>query len=90
MAQVNIDPELLESCVRNELNKSAPRVMAVLQPLKVIIDNFEQIKCSHEVTIADFPDSPEKVKIRLPRNYPPPRYYPPLSKLFANVNGTVL
>ena len=61
MAQVNIDPELLESCVRNDLNRNAPRVMAVLQPLKVVIENFQQLNCSHEVTIPDFPDNPEKV-----------------------------
>lgn len=60
MAQVNIDPELLESCVRNDLNRNAPRVMAVLQPLKVVIENFQQLNCSHEVTIPDFPDNPEK------------------------------
>ena len=62
MAQVNIDPELLESCVRNDLNKTARRVMAVLQPVKVIIDNFEQLNCNSEVTIPDFPENPEKVR----------------------------
>jgi len=32
--------ELLEFCVREDLNKHAPRVMAVLRPLKVVIDNY--------------------------------------------------
>jgi glutaminyl-tRNA synthetase len=31
---------LLEHCVREDLNKHAPRVMAVLHPLKVVLDNF--------------------------------------------------
>jgi glutaminyl-tRNA synthetase len=31
---------LLESCVRDELNRTAPRRMAVLDPLKVVIDNY--------------------------------------------------
>lgn len=35
-----IDVALLESCVRDDLNKVAPRIMAVLDPLKVVITNF--------------------------------------------------
>ena len=35
-----VDYGLLEHCVREDLNASAPRVMAVLRPLKVIIDNY--------------------------------------------------
>lgn len=35
-----VDYSLLEHCVREDLNASAPRVMAVLNPLKVIIDNY--------------------------------------------------
>jgi len=35
-----IELALLEHCVREDLNKRAPRAMAVLHPLKVIIDNF--------------------------------------------------
>ncbi len=35
-----IDVALLEHCIREDLNKKAQRVMAVLNPLKVIIDNF--------------------------------------------------
>ena len=35
-----VDIALLEHCIREELNFKAPRVMAVLQPLKVIIDNY--------------------------------------------------
>ncbi|KJD34069.1 glutaminyl-tRNA synthetase [Tamlana nanhaiensis] len=35
-----IDVALLEFCVREDLNKTAPRVMAVLNPLKVVITNY--------------------------------------------------
>jgi glutaminyl-tRNA synthetase len=37
-----VDMALLEYCVREELNKTAPRVMAVLKPLKVIITNYPE------------------------------------------------
>ena len=39
-----VDMPLLEMCVRENLNKSAPRVMAVLRPLKVIITNCPEGK----------------------------------------------
>lgn len=35
-----VDFGLLEACVRDNLNQNAPRAMAVLRPLKVIIDNY--------------------------------------------------
>jgi len=37
-----VDLALLEDCVREELNKRAPRVMAVLRPLKVVIVNYPE------------------------------------------------
>lgn len=39
-----IDVSLLEFCVREDLNKSAPRVMAVLDPIKLIITNYPEGK----------------------------------------------
>ena len=35
-----VDYGLLESCVRDDLNRNAPRAMAVLRPLRVVIDNY--------------------------------------------------
>jgi len=35
-----VDIALLEHCLREHLNKSSPRVMGVLRPLKVVIDNY--------------------------------------------------
>ncbi len=37
-----VDFALLEYCVREDLNKKAPRVMAVLRPLKVVITNYPE------------------------------------------------
>jgi glutaminyl-tRNA synthetase len=35
-----VDMALLEHCLREDLNKNAPRVMAVLRPLKVVLENY--------------------------------------------------
>ncbi len=35
-----IELSVLEECVRNELNQTAPRAMCVIDPIKVIIDNY--------------------------------------------------
>jgi len=37
-----VDYALLEHCIREDLNAKAPRVMAVLRPLKVVIDNYPE------------------------------------------------
>ncbi|POY39904.1 glutamine--tRNA ligase [Flavobacterium alvei] len=39
-----IDVSLLEFCLREDLNKTAPRVMAVLDPIKVVITNYPEEK----------------------------------------------
>jgi glutaminyl-tRNA synthetase len=52
-----IDIALLEHCVREDLNKTSPRVMAVLRPLKVIIDNFPQGKVE-EMDAINNPEDP--------------------------------
>ena len=39
---ITVDLALLEHCVREDLNQRAPRVMAVLHPLKVVIDNYPE------------------------------------------------
>ena len=40
--QTVIDMGILENCVREELDRTAPRVMGVLDPIKVVIDNFPE------------------------------------------------
>ncbi len=37
-----VDIKLLEYCIREDLNKHAPRVLGVLRPLRVIIDNYPE------------------------------------------------
>jgi len=60
-----IDVALLEHCVREELNETAPRVMGVLRPLKVIIDNYpeEQVE---EFECANHPQKPDMGTRMLP------------------------
>ena len=50
-----VDVAMLESAVRNELNQNAPRAMAVIDPLKVIIDNLQG---SETLELANHPSEP--------------------------------
>ena len=53
-----VDYGLLESCVRDRLNADAPRAMAVLRPLKVIIDNYPDGQ-TETIEVENNPDRPE-------------------------------
>ncbi len=53
-----VDYGLLESCVRDVLNANAPRAMAVIEPLKVVIDNYSEGK-TETITVECHPDHPE-------------------------------
>lgn len=56
-----VDFALLEACARDYLNQNAPRAMAVLEPLKVIIDNYPEDKT--EIISNDVnPNDPEAGK----------------------------
>jgi glutaminyl-tRNA synthetase len=46
-----IDVTLLEHCVRDDLNKKAPRVMAVIHPLRLVITNYPEGKVEEMETI---------------------------------------
>ncbi|MEZ4773490.1 MAG: glutamine--tRNA ligase/YqeY domain fusion protein [Bacteroidia bacterium] len=52
-----IDVALLEYSVREELNKTAPRVMAVLDPLKVIITNYPE-DLTEDFEVENNPEDP--------------------------------
>jgi glutaminyl-tRNA synthetase len=52
-----IDFGLLEFCVREDLNKTAPRIMAVLNPLKVVITNYPEGKVE-EIEAENNPEDP--------------------------------
>uniref|UniRef100_A0A6Q2YJG1 Glutamine--tRNA ligase n=1 Tax=Esox lucius TaxID=8010 RepID=A0A6Q2YJG1_ESOLU len=54
VAQVTMEPHMLEACVRDVLNDHAPRAMAVLEPLKVTITNLPE-GTWNDVRVPDFP-----------------------------------
>ncbi|WP_432822982.1 glutamine--tRNA ligase/YqeY domain fusion protein [Trichloromonas sp.] len=53
-----IDMSVLEDCVREELNESAPRAMGVLRPLKVVIENYPEGQVE-EFDALNHPQNPE-------------------------------
>lgn len=60
-----VDMALLEHCVREYLNEHAPRVMGVLRPIRVVIDNFPE---NHEEMLEApyHPDNPDMGSRQLP------------------------
>jgi glutaminyl-tRNA synthetase len=53
-----VDMGFLESCVRDDLNENAPRAFAVLDPLRVVIENYPE-KQIEEFELANHPKRPE-------------------------------
>lgn len=53
-----IDLSLLEFCIREDLNKTAPRVMGVLAPIKLVITNYPEGQ-TEELSIENNPEDPE-------------------------------
>ena len=60
-----IDMSVLEDCVREELNVSAPRALAVLDPLKVVIDNYPADRVE-EFSLPNHPADPDRGTRRMP------------------------
>jgi glutaminyl-tRNA synthetase len=60
-----IDIVVLENSLREELNKAAPRVMAVLDPLKVVITNYPEGK-TEEMEAVNNPEDPAAGSRKLP------------------------
>lgn len=52
-----VDIALLENCIREDLNERAPRVMGVLNPLKVVIENYPENE-SEELEFVNHPQNP--------------------------------
>jgi glutaminyl-tRNA synthetase len=81
-----LDFAMLEHFVREDLNKRAPRVMAVLRPLKVVIDNYPEGQVE-EVDAVNNPENESAGKRKVPfskvlyieqddfREDPPKQYY---------------
>ena len=55
-ADNSIEMGVLENCIREDLNESSPRRMAVMNPLKVVIENYPEDK----VEQLDAPNHPQK------------------------------
>jgi len=60
-----IDVGLLEFCVREDLNKVAPRIMTVLNPLKLVITNYPEGKVE-EFDAVNNPEDPEAGSRKIP------------------------
>ena len=60
-----IEMGLLEYCLREDLNKRAPRRMAVLHPLKVVIDNYPE-DLVEEMQAVNNPEDPDAGKRQVP------------------------
>ncbi|MHC4456921.1 MAG: glutamine--tRNA ligase/YqeY domain fusion protein [Planctomycetota bacterium] len=60
-----IDIALLEHCLREDLNKTSPRVMAVLRPLKLIIDNYPEDKVE-QLEAVNNPEDPSAGTRKVP------------------------
>ena len=60
-----VDIALLEHCLREDLNKTSSRVMAVLRPLKVIIDNYPEGR-TEELDAVNNPEDPNTGTRKVP------------------------
>jgi glutaminyl-tRNA synthetase len=60
-----IDVALLEYCVREDLNKRAPRAMAVLDPLRVVIENYPEGQVE-EMDVVNNPEDPSAGTRKVP------------------------
>jgi glutaminyl-tRNA synthetase len=81
-----VDIALLEHCLREDLNRRAPRFMAVLRPLKVVIENYPE-DLVEEMEAVNNPEDPGAGTRRVPfsreiyiekddfMEAPPPRFY---------------
>jgi glutaminyl-tRNA synthetase len=85
-ANTIIDINFLEHCLREDLNKRAPRVMGVLRPLRLVIDNYPENKVE-EFDAVNNPEDPAAGTRKVPfskvlyieqedfHEVPPPKYY---------------
>jgi len=81
-----VDVAVLEDCVREDLNRTSPRAMAVLDPIKVVITNYPE-GLTEEMDLTVNPEDPAAGTRKAPftrelyierddfREEPPPRFY---------------
>ena len=58
-----VEYSALEACIRDDLNENAPRAMAVIDPVRVVIENFEG---EETLTAPNHPNRPELGERQLP------------------------
>jgi glutaminyl-tRNA synthetase len=85
-AASTVDVAMLEHSIREDLNKRAPRVMGVLKPLRVVIDNYPAGQ-AEELDAVNNPEDPSAGARKVPfsrvlyieqddfRETPPPKYF---------------
>ena len=85
-ANSTVDVAMLEHSIREDLNRRAPRVMGVLKPLKVVIDNYSDDQVE-ELAAVNNPEDPSAGSRTVPfskvlyieqddfRETPPPKYF---------------
>ena len=64
-ADNTVEMGVLEDCIREDLNESAPRRMAVLNPLKVVLTNYPE-KQTEQLSAPNHPQKPEMGERELP------------------------
>jgi glutaminyl-tRNA synthetase len=81
-----VDLALLEHCLREDLNRRAPRVMGVLRPLRLVIENYPPDRVE-EIPAVNNPEDPSMGSRQVPfgrelyierddfRESPPPKYF---------------
>ena len=81
-----VDMALLDACIRDDLNKRSPRRMAILHPLKLIIDNYPDAQ-AEEMNAVNNPEDETAGTRKVPlskvlyieqddfRETPPPKYF---------------
>ena len=60
-----VDIELLEHCIREELNTTAPRRIAVMNPVKLVVDNYPEDKVEY-FEVSNNPQNPEAGTRKIP------------------------
>jgi glutaminyl-tRNA synthetase len=60
-----VDAALLEHAVREDLNRRAPRVMGVIRPLRLVIENFPEGQ-TEDVDVVNNPEDPEAGTRKVP------------------------
>ncbi|WP_350606557.1 glutamine--tRNA ligase [Pseudoalteromonas sp. MER144-MNA-CIBAN-0113] len=60
-----VEMGMLEACIRDDLNENAPRAMAVLDPVKIVIENYEADKVE-TLSVANHPNKEEMGRREVP------------------------